>query len=226
MKPYQPVVIQLLQQLKPQSVLDAPSGGGWLGSAVMDSCQVDGIDLYAQTNSFYRTLVARDLNEGIPEEFPRYDCIVCCEGIEHLYAPAAFLQSAREHLQPGGLLIITTPNVWYPAARLQYFLRGFFPSFPNLVGKIEPGSHMHVTPWTFPQLYLILRLLGFSNITLHPMEQEKPKHVYEYLLGWPHALYCRSRASRAESQEEKAYWQMAGSADSLYGRGLVVSARV
>jgi len=39
-----------------------------------------------------------------------FDVIVAADLIEHLANPGAFLARAREHLKPGGLLAIVTPN--------------------------------------------------------------------------------------------------------------------
>ncbi|MBF0613540.1 MAG: methyltransferase domain-containing protein [Magnetococcales bacterium] len=227
MKPYQPVVLDLLRSLQSGSVLDAPSGSGWLRQACAAEVAIDGLDLFAaEAGAHYRHFFQSDMNEGIPRECPMYDCIVSCEGLEHLHAPSVFLQAAKRHLRPGGLLIVSTPNVWYPGARLQYLLRGFFPSFPCLVGRIAPGTHMHVTPWSFPQLYLILRMLGFHEITLHQSAWPAPKHAYERILGFPQWLHCRWKERASDSEELTAFWRMAGSPASLYARGLVVSARV
>ena len=42
----------------------------------------------------------------------RFDSIVAGELVEHLSNPGLFLQRAKEHLKPEGLLVITTPNVF------------------------------------------------------------------------------------------------------------------
>jgi hypothetical protein len=121
-------------------------------------------------------------------------------------------------------LIITTPNVWYPQAKLQYLLRGFFPSFPCLVGKIQRGTHMHIMPWSFAQMFLFLKLYGYSNIRLHDVPEKKPKHLYERVFGTPQRMYCLARAGKAGTEEERLFWQDAGSWQSVYGRRLVISA--
>jgi SAM-dependent methyltransferase len=41
----------------------------------------------------------------------KYDCIVAVELIEHLDNVGLFLRSAARVLQPGGLLVLTTPNM-------------------------------------------------------------------------------------------------------------------
>lgn len=41
-----------------------------------------------------------------------FDAIVAGELIEHLANPGSFLERCRDHLRPGGRLIISTPNPW------------------------------------------------------------------------------------------------------------------
>ena len=223
-KPYQPVVAQIVNRARPRSILDAPSGSGWLRAELAYEADVDGIDFFAAEPPGYRTFLSGDLEQGVPRELPAYECVVSCEGLEHLASPATFLASARGHLAAPGLLILTTPNVWFPDARLQYLLRGFFPGFPSLAGRIERGTHMHVTPWSFPQLYLILWLQGFRDIRLHDVPERKPRHLYELPLGIPQILYCRSRRRAARNEEERRFWTQAMTRQSIYGRRLVVSA--
>ncbi len=127
-------------------------------------------------------------------------------------------------MEAPGLLIVTTPNIWYPAARLQYLMRGFFPSFPCLIGKIARGSHMHIMPWSFPHLYLYLKLAGFTDIQLHEEELSRPKHFWERLFALPQALYCRHRLKKARDPDEIDFWRQAGSGPSLFGRHIIVTA--
>ena len=83
---------------------------------------------------------------------------------------------------------------------------------------------MHIMPWSFPQLYLFLRLKGFEDIRLHDVAEKKPKRTYERLLGFPQMLYCRQKQRKSLTDEERAFWSFAGSEQSIYGRRLVVSA--
>ena len=224
MKPYQPVVASILNRLRPASILDAPSGNGWLKGLLRFETSIDGLDLFALPPEGYARFSNVDLDMGLPNDLGLYQAIVCCEGIEHFGNPNLFFKTAREHLAPGGKLIVTTPNIWFPAARLQFFLRGFFPGFPCLVGRIERGTHMHIMPWSFAQLYLFLRINGFGEITLHDIDEQKPKRMYERLLGLPQTLYCRHKRAKAQTEEERIFWSFTGSAQSIYGRRLVVSA--
>ena len=222
-KNYQSIVASILNQSRPATILDAPAGNGWLRELLGFEAQIDGLDLFASPSG-YRMFRNADLDLGLPQDLGFYESIVCCEGIEHFENPGIFLKTAYDHLVPGGRLIVTTPNVWFPEARLQFLLRGFFPSFPCLVGRIERGTHMHIMPWSFPQLYLFLRLKGFEDIRLHDVAEKKPKRTYERLLGFPQMLYCRQKQRKSLTDEERAFWSFAGSEQSIYGRRLVVSA--
>ena len=224
MKGYQPVVARLLGEKRPATVLDAPCGSGWLAHELTYAREIDGIDLFGEPPAGYRSFRAADLDAGLPEDLGRYEAVVCCEGLEHFANPDLFLRSAFRHLAPGGMLVVTTPNVWYPESRLQYLLRGFFPGFPSLAGRIRRGTHMHVMPWSFPRLYLFLKLAGFGAIGLHDVDEARPKRLYEWLVGLPQYLYCASKARKAAGEDERRYWTQAGSRQSVWGRRLVVSA--
>jgi len=224
MKGYQPVVARLLHERRPATVLDAPCGSGWLADQIGFACELDGLDLFGERPGKYRHFLAADLDQGLPDSLGVYEAVACCEGLEHFSNPDLFLRSAHRHLAPGGMLIVTTPNTWYPAARLQYLLRGFFPSFPSLAGKVKRGTHMHLLPWSFPQLHLFLTLAGFRDIRLHEVDEPRPKHLYEWLVGLPQYLYCASRARAAANAEERDYWTQSGSRQSVWGRRLVLSA--
>ena len=75
------VVLKIIRELKPKSILDVPSGDGWLANNIDSSIPIDGIDLFRSENKFYRKWESIDLNDGIPNEFGKYDCIVSCEGL-------------------------------------------------------------------------------------------------------------------------------------------------
>ena len=218
------VVLKIIEGLQPKSILDVPSGDGWLVKNLNPSISIDGIDLFQSKNKLYRKWKSLDLNEGIPDGFGKYDCIISCEGLEHFGNPERFLSSANSCLNDKGTLLISTPNIWYPRSRFQYMLRGFFPSFPCLIGKINRGDHMHIIPWSFPQLYLFLKLSGFSKIALHPELLSEPKYFYDKLLGLPQYIYCQRKVTKSKSIEEKMFWEMAASKESLHGRHLIITA--
>ena len=84
---------------------------------------------------------------------------------------------------------------------------------------------MHIMPWSFPSLWLYLKLAGFSSIKLASLNEPKPKHFIEKIFAIPQKLYCKKQKNRSANQEEKEYWEFAGSDQSIYGRRLVVYAK-
>lgn len=217
-------VMEFLHDKSFSTVLDAPAGNGWLAEALSGRAVVDGVDLYS-TPQGYRKFWQHNLDEGLPADCGRYDLICCFEGLEHIGNPLLLLRDFYSRLNPGGLLIVTTPNIWFPQARLQFLWRGFFPSFPCLVGKIAPGTHMHITPWSWPQLYLFLKLAGFQGLEIVSGQFAKAKHLHERLLAIPTWIYCWCRARQGATEEEMSFWQTAKSNASLLGRLVIVAAQ-
>jgi hypothetical protein len=223
-KEYMPVVAAILNARPVTNVLDTPSGSGWLRGRLNSNIVLDGIDLYDSQPEGYRNFRAADLDHGLPDDLPTYDAVVSCEGLEHIGNPELFLRSAAARRNPRGTIKNTTPNTRYPAPRRPYLTRGFFPGFPSLAGRVKKGTHMHITPWTFAHLYLYLSLTGFTDITLHDVDEPKPRRTYEKLLGMLGKSYNAKRLKTAKSEEERKFWIQANSPQSVYGRRLVVSA--
>lgn len=224
-KPYRHAVANQLARLMPHRVLDLATGDGWLAKAVPETTTIDGADLFqAVAPSGYRDFLRTDINKGVPAQFGSYDAIICCEAIGYLTNPGTLLDSIAEHLNPDGFVIISTPNPLYIGSRFLMMLRGSFPSFSYFLKNTEITSHM---PWSalgWPQLWFLLGQSGFRDITMLDVPEKKPKHLWEALMGFPARLYCKNRARKSETEQEKTFWIFAGSKQHLYGRRLVVTA--
>ena len=223
-KAYRPVVERLLRKMNPQRILDAPSGQGWLRDALNETTILDGIDLFCPAPKGYRNFWSIDFSAGLPDTLPLYDCVVCCEIIAYIGNPLMFLKSVRDRLVADGSIVISTPSVWYPQSRIQFLLRGYFPAVPSWLRDATKADPGHVTPITFPNLYMYLSQSGFKNIQLHSVEKG-PKHWFEWLFGIPQWLYCRGQLRKAMTVEAIAFWKTAGSRSAIYERQMVVSAQ-
>lgn len=74
----------------------------------------------------------------------KFDVVVAADLIEHLSNSGAFLDRAREHLRPHGLLCIVTPNAWSANGILK-----------NLIGiqvRVNPEHTCWYDPTTMRQL--------------------------------------------------------------------------
>lgn len=54
----------------------------------------------------------------------QFDCVVAGELIEHLDNPGMFLRNMLKHLRPGGQIVLTTPNPFYPKRLLEVLASG------------------------------------------------------------------------------------------------------
>jgi 2-polyprenyl-3-methyl-5-hydroxy-6-metoxy-1,4-benzoquinol methylase len=105
-----------------------------------------------------------DLNNGVPDSVEgTFDCVCCLEVIEHVENPWQLLREARSILNPGGVLLISTPNVSSFLSRA-YFLRlGQFHQFQ--APDLEYG---HINPVTLFELETIAATAGLRIEQVEP----------------------------------------------------------
>lgn len=98
-------------------VLDVGCSSGYLARPlVVAGCTVVGLEVDPDAAAVARE-VCEDVLVGdvetmeLPFEPGSFDVVLCGDVLEHLRDPEAFLVRARPLLRPGGLLVLTTPNV-------------------------------------------------------------------------------------------------------------------
>ncbi|MGR9072533.1 MAG: methyltransferase domain-containing protein [Gammaproteobacteria bacterium] len=104
-----------------RSVCELGCGGGWVSNRLAEDgyeviavdASESGILAAREANgqaTFYRDLIDRGLASRLGK---RFDLVLSSEVIEHLYRPADLLEAARELLNSGGLLVLSTPYHGY-----------------------------------------------------------------------------------------------------------------
>ena len=127
--------------------------GHWLHDRLVKSAtSVLGLDYAADQveqlkREGYDVVTADAENFSLSREF---DAIVAGELLEHLLNPGLFLECAKKHLAPNGILIMTTPN----ANCLIYFLE-------NLILGHEVDNPDHVAIYSPTTISLLLKKSGF-----------------------------------------------------------------
>lgn len=80
-----------------------------------------------------------DCNRDFPENLGQFDVVVCSEVIEHLENGRHFWRQIARILKPGGVVIVSTPNIESITSILSFALRGYHSAFG---GKAYPA---HIT---------------------------------------------------------------------------------
>lgn len=118
--------------------------GAWSG-ALTKKLQDAGFDVSAGDIENHLQIpakfVALDFNNpGFDRAFAEpFDLVTSVEVIEHLENPSAFLRSISRLLKPGGIAILTTPNVDNVAARIKFLLSG-------KIRAMDEMAPEHITP--------------------------------------------------------------------------------
>lgn len=100
-----------------------------------------------------------DLNKPLPYPDAQFDVVYSTEVIEHVEGHRNFILEAARVLQPGGHLVLTTPNIHRILSRFNYALSGFHFTKQALIPRTYPASRMeefhHRCP-DFPHLHWLL----------------------------------------------------------------------
>ena len=175
-----------------------------------------------------------DLNvEKLPYADGEFDLVTCSEVIEHLENYRALVREARRVLKPGGLLVLTTPNVLNAWSRLRYVASGFanlFGPLPVKGDKLYSAGH-HITP--IPYFYLAHALLDadFHAVELTLDKVQKTSVLCLVLLaplllpGWLLFWRREERKYRTLTPANRGEVAQHFSWPVLAGRTLVVACR-
>lgn len=175
-----------------------------------------------------------DLNhDPLPYAGNRFALLTCAETIEHLEHYRETLREIYRVLKPGGIAVISTPNVLNLRSRLHYLTFGFPSLFgPLAVGEQDvhsPRGHINPVGW----FYLAHALLdaGFVDLKLSVDHYQRRSFISLAFLFLPihlAALYAYHRELRRYStinaQNEWAVRKI-NSRDVMLGRTLIVIAR-
>ena len=154
----------------------------WLhGHLVANFQDVWGIDLSASRVAEIRRVGYENVFAVSAEEFSfekRFTTIVAGELIEHLPNPARFLARARDHLEPDGRIVLTTPYVFGLEHQLYAAVK-----YPKTCQNAEH------TAWFCPStISTLARLAGLSVLSIDLLRDDRRAS------GWgPYALALRAQ---------------------------------
>lgn len=129
--PRYPFLAELVTNFKPTTLFDLGCGSGFLAKLIKH--QLPGIKMHGADISRVALQRAQlhfdevwhlDIDhDELPVTDNFYDAVTCVEVLEHLYDPLHALMEVNTLLRPGGLGVVTVPNLAYWRYRIQ-LLRG------------------------------------------------------------------------------------------------------
>lgn len=130
-------------------VLELGAGSGAMSRRLADAgFSVSACDLFAETfiPAGEIPFHVADLNERFSTALAGdWEAIVALELIEHLENPRNFLRECRRLLRPGGLLVLSTPNLSNPASQALFLRDGDFQWYSHK-DYLEQGHIMPIAP--------------------------------------------------------------------------------
>jgi cyclopropane fatty-acyl-phospholipid synthase-like methyltransferase len=143
------------------SVLDIAAGSGAMCQRLLDlGFRVSATD-YVRKNFRLESVpfIRADLNQPFASTCPsRYQGIIACEIIEHLENPRHFARQCFELLDPGGRMVLTTPNVDSASSKASFIRFGTFFWFDDERYQVDG----HITPITQWQIDKAFTEAGFT----------------------------------------------------------------
>lgn len=178
-----------------RTILDIPAGSGRLSDRLREKgFQVVSADINGARENF----VFADMNRTLPFADEQFDAVVSVEGIEHVLNYQVFINELARVTKPGGIVIITTPNISCFYSRFMFMCTGnffqFWPgqSFVNVKNE-EIFDYGHVTPLTWQKIYFHFAHHGFTLLALKGNKIKRkiliPIYLLAMLIGIPWMAY-------------------------------------
>ena len=168
---------QVVPDLRERDVFEIGCAYGFfLDEARHFAKSVAGIDISQDAIAYGRDRFGLDIEQGdyLNRALDRkYGVIAMWDTVEHLQRPDLFIAKAKDDLQPGGVLALTTGDIGSMNARL----RG------QKWRMIHPPTHLHY--FSASTMKALLDRHGFDVVHLsHPGISRKLRSILYYVLVW------------------------------------------
>jgi cyclopropane fatty-acyl-phospholipid synthase-like methyltransferase len=167
-------------------ILDAPCGSGALAAALAErGFAAVGADLDTEAATILGPAFSKvNLNDSLPWKERTFDAVFSTEGIEHLENHFSFLREVCRILKPGGILLLTTPNITALRSRVRFFGSGFFGRDSRPLNEAARHPLHHIGLATFPELRYELHVSGFRLVEVRHTHIRPISYLYAIYAPW------------------------------------------
>jgi SAM-dependent methyltransferase len=139
------VAMELIAGAPPCRVLDLGAGRGDLSARlVARGHDVVAVERYVDQFKADVPLIDADLNQRWPFEDASFDITMAVEILEHLENPRGFFREMARVLRPGGVAVVSTPNITSFLSRLLFVAVGQWDLFFNHPWRLRDPYSQHV----------------------------------------------------------------------------------
>lgn len=172
------------------NLLDLAAGSGAM-SLRMSDCgfEVTATDYVAGNFKIPQIrFIQADLNECFAEKLPhKFQTIIASEIIEHLENPRHFARECFMLLEPGGRLILSTPNIENAGSKLSFLQHGrffwFYDKDYEFSGHITPLTHWQIRR-SFEEAGFIQIWEGSHGVGASRLHKKKLKQMAARMIDW------------------------------------------
>lgn len=139
------VALSLLAGAPACRVIDVGAGRGELSARLARlGHDVTAVEKYTEQFEADVPLVEADADQELPFADESVDAVMAVEILEHLENPRGFLREAWRVLRPGGVAIVSTPNLTSLPSRLLFTVAGQWDLFLNHPWRLRDPYSQHV----------------------------------------------------------------------------------
>ena len=223
---------------QPDKILDVGAGDGKLLAALAErfpSAELHATDYTSQFMKFSgcELRIANIDLDPLPYLDSTFDLVVITEVVEHLENYHRVLREIHRILSPGGMIVVTTPNILSLKSRISFVKTGFWNLFGPLPldSKRLEGTAGHITPVHYFHLVYSLSHAGYSDIKLD-MDKAQKTSMAMYGIFLPFIVLFRATFIRRERNKYKTinrlnlpFARSVNSFQALVARSILVTAK-
>lgn len=212
-------------------ILDAPCGGAASLTLALRERGFDanGADIDPEAATRLGAAFQKvNLDASLPWPDQTFNAVISTEGIEHLENHFSFLREVHRILKPGGLLVLTTPNITALRSRVRFLGSGFFGRDARPLNESARHPLHHIGLATFPELRYELHVSGFRLTEVRHTHVKPVSYFYSIYVPWIWLytlLAFRKEKDPAQRERNKEIRAALHSFSLLFGECLLLIAR-